>query len=47
MNKYGDKVKEHGRYPYEIAVAMGDEFYFGVFDNLKEALEFKDYIYQA
>ena len=47
MKKYGDKVKVHDRYPYEIAVAMGDEFYFGIFDNLEEALEFKDFIYQA
>ena len=44
--KYGDALAEYGRYPYEIAVAMGDEFFFGKFKTLEEALSFKDFIYE-
>ncbi len=47
MAKYGEHVRIHDRYPYEIAVAMGDEFYFAIFDTLEEALDFKDFVYQA
>ena len=45
--RYGDKLREHGRYPHEIAVAMGDEFFFARFKTIEEVNEFKDFVYQA
>ena len=42
--KYGPYIAEHDRYSPEIAVAMGNDFYFGRFKNLEEALKFKDFI---
>lgn len=44
QNKYHDHIKEHGRYNKEIALCMGDEYFFGVFDNTEEMIEFKNYI---
>lgn len=42
--KYGSVIAEHDRYSPEIAVAMGNDFYFAKFKDLESALEFKDYV---
>ena len=44
MNRYGWLIKIYGHYPKAYATAMGDHFYYGEFDNLEDALKFKDYI---
>ncbi len=43
-NRYQDKLIEYGRYNKEIAANMGDEYYFGRFEDVESALEFKDFI---
>ena len=43
-NRFGYSVKMSGRYPAHIAVAMGDQYVFGVFKTLAEAKEFDDYV---
>ena len=42
LSKYADNIKSHGIYPPEIAVAMGDRYFYARFDSTKEALEFTD-----
>ena len=42
LNDFKDKIIEHGIYSKEIAVAMGDRYFFARFDTLEEALKFKD-----
>lgn len=44
VSKYTDSLISHGRYPKGISLAMGDEFYFGRFDNLDKAIEFQQFI---
>lgn len=44
MNRYGWLIKEYGDYPPAISKVMGNHFYFGEFNNLKDAIAFKDYI---
>ena len=44
MNKYHENIKEVGVYPKGIREAMGDDFYFATFKNLKSANEFKDFV---
>jgi biotin carboxylase len=41
---YKDNLVAHGRYPKGIALAMGDEFYFGRFNDIPSALSFQQYI---
>lgn len=46
FSKYGNNIKDVGRYSKEFRDAMGDEFYIAVFDNKKEMDEFIKFIYQ-
>lgn len=43
-NNYKDNIKQIGNYPPLIASAMGDTYFFALFDNKKEALQFKDFV---
>ena len=40
LAKYADNIKSHGVYPKEIAVAMGDRYFYARFDTTEQALEF-------
>ena len=40
LSEFADNIKSHGTYPPEIAVAMGDRYFYGRFDNTEEALSF-------
>lgn len=42
LSIYKDNIKEYGRYNPEIAIAMGDRYFFAAFDTLDDALSFKD-----
>ena len=42
LAEYADNIKYHGTYPPEIAVAMGDRFFYGRFDTNEEAIAFAD-----
>ena len=44
QNKYQSHFIENGRYNKEIALNMGDEYYFGRFNSVEDAIEFKNYI---
>ncbi len=44
FDKYYHHIKEYGDYSPEIAVAMGDHYYFGQFKTLEEALEFQQFV---
>ena len=41
---YKENIARHGYYNKEIADAMGDEFYLAKFNNVEDALAFKNYI---
>ena len=43
-NKYPRQLIEHGTYPNGISEAMGDEYYFGQFKTIEEAMAFQKYI---
>ncbi len=43
---YQKNIVTYGHYSREIAVAMGDRFFFGRFETIDEALKFKDTIWQ-
>lgn len=42
--KYQNQLVENGIYPPHIAKAMGDEYYFGRFKTIDEAMEFQKFI---
>lgn len=42
LANYAEQIKEFGKYSKEIAVAMGDRYFFATFDKLEDALAFKD-----
>ena len=42
LGTYTDKIKRHGNYPKEISEAMGDRYFYGLFEDVESALEFKD-----
>lgn len=42
--EYPSQIIKHGFYPPDIAKAMGDEFYFGRFATIDEAMKFQEYI---
>lgn len=44
LYKYGWLIKEIGDYPDSYAKAMGNHFYYGEFNNLKDALKFQKFI---
>lgn len=44
INRYKESIIEQGRYNKEIALVMGDTYYFGKFNNVDEALEFKNFV---
>ena len=44
LNKYTDNIYRHGYYDKAIADCMGNEFYFAKFNNVDDALSFKDYV---
>ncbi len=44
LNKYKDNIVRHGYYDKAIADCMGDEFYFAKFNNVSDALAFKDFV---
>lgn len=44
INNFRSNFVEHGRYNKEIALAMGDEYFFGKFENIDDAINFKNYI---
>lgn len=45
MNKYKDNLRSHGFYPESFRNAMGDEYFFFVFDNNEEtAKQFLEYV---
>ena len=44
LNKYKDNIIRHGYYDKAIADCMGDEFYFAKFNDVKDALSFKDFV---
>ena len=41
---FKDNILHSGNYPKEIAAAMGDRYFFARFENLEDALKFKDFI---
>lgn len=41
---YNNEIFEHGFYPPDIAEAMGEEFFFGKFKTLNEALDFQKFV---
>ncbi len=43
-SNYKDHIVKHGFYDPAISKAMGNEFYLAKFENLDEALKFKDFI---
>lgn len=43
FTKYGDKIVRHGFYDPAIAEAMGNEFFFAKFTNIKDVKEFIDF----
>ena len=42
LSDYKDNIVTFGKYPKEIARAMGDRFFFGRFDTLEEAFKFNE-----
>ena len=42
LANYKDNIVTFGKYPPEIARAMGDRFFFGRFDSIDEALKFNE-----
>ncbi|MCR5506122.1 MAG: ATP-grasp domain-containing protein [Bacilli bacterium] len=44
LAKYKDKIAAHGRYAKVIATAMGDRYFMGKFDTIKEMEEFRDFV---
>lgn len=42
--KYGEYIKDYGKYPPSFRDAMGDEFYIGAFPTLEKALEFQKFV---
>ncbi len=42
--KYKDNLKMYGKYNKEIAMEMGDVYYFGQFKTLEEAMEFEEFV---
>ncbi len=40
LAQYNANIKSYGTYPPEIAVAMGDRYFYGRFDTTEEALDF-------
>ena len=42
LSEFAENIKSHGVYPPEIAVAMGDRYFYGRFDTTEEALRFTD-----
>ena len=42
---YKDNIVEHSHYPASFRDAMGDEFYIGVFTNMKDANQFQKFIH--
>ncbi len=44
MSTFSNNVLEHGRYNKEIALNMGDEYYFAKFDNVEDALKFQKFV---
>lgn len=44
QDKYINNLFEHGYYPEGIREAMGDEFFFGKFKTIEEALSFQKFI---
>ena len=43
-NFYRENIIEHGYYPQSFRQAMGDEYYIGLFDNLKDAKQFQKFV---
>lgn len=46
MSLYQNSIADYGRYSKEIALNMGDSYYFGRFDSVEQALEFQKFIQQ-
>lgn len=44
MLNYQNNVFDHGRYNKEIALNMGDEYYFAKFNSVEEALNFQKFV---
>jgi hypothetical protein len=42
--KYAENIFKCGRYPKEIALEMGDTYFYAVFEELKDVFEFDNYI---
>ena len=43
-NKYRDHIKEYGHYNPEIALAMGNTYFFATFKTFEEANEFQNFV---
>lgn len=44
LKNYKDNIVIHGFYDKAIALCMGDEYYMAKFENVDDALSFKDYV---
>ena len=42
LKEFVDKIKFHGKYPKEIARAMGDRYFYAKLDSVEECLAFKE-----
>ena len=45
LNKWGHTIFDHGRYNKEVALVMGNSYYYAKFDNVNEALEFASFVH--
>ena len=46
LAQYSDNIKLFGTYPKEIAVAMGDRWFYARFDTVEEVMDFKEAVLQ-
>ena len=44
LEKYKDRICVYGRYPKVLSGAMGDRYFMGKFDNVKQLDEFSEYV---